>query len=82
MRMTGEGHSVSIGVLHGYMLGVNGTTKYTYEDLFIITDKFVDNCLDNPNDKTLDIFRKSCKVENEVRKSRSDYNVYPENSTP
>lgn len=68
MRMTGEDRSVSIGVLHGYMLGVKGTTKFNHQELLNITDKFVENCLDNPQSKALDVFKKSYKIDKEMKK--------------
>lgn len=59
MRMTGEDRSVSLGILHGYMLGVKGTTKFNHAELLGITDRFVENCLDNPQSKALEVFKKS-----------------------
>lgn len=59
MRMTGEDRSVSLGILHGYMLGIKGTTKFNHQELLDITDRFIDNCLDNPKSRALDVFKKS-----------------------
>lgn len=67
MRMTGEDRSVSLGILHGYMLGVKGTTKFNHQELLIITDRFVENCLDNPQSKALDVFKISYKPENDKK---------------
>lgn len=63
MRMSGENRSVSLGVLHGYMMGINGTTKFNHEKLLKVTDNFVENCLDNPNSKALDVFKKTYNAE-------------------
>ena len=58
MRMDGADRDISMGVYHGYMLGIKGTTKYDDKKLADITDKIIEYCLDNPSVKTLDAFSK------------------------
>jgi len=43
---------------HGFRLGKMNTTKYEIEDLADLTDRFIDYCLDNPDDKALETFLK------------------------
>lgn len=40
------------------MLGKKGTTKFEIDRLALITDKFIDHCLDNPKDNALAAFEK------------------------
>ena len=53
MRLSGTDRDVAIGVLHAYLLGKKGATTYNVEKLAEATDRFIDHCLDNPNDKAL-----------------------------
>jgi hypothetical protein len=58
MRLSGNEREYSLAFVHGYRLGKKGTTQYEIEALAAITDKFIDHCLDNPNDKALEAFEK------------------------
>jgi hypothetical protein len=48
MRLSGGDRDISLGVIHGYLLGRKGTSKYQSEKLAEATDDFVESCLDNP----------------------------------
>jgi hypothetical protein len=61
MRLSGEDREVSIALVHGYRLGKMGTTQFNTMALAEITDKFMDYCLDNPNEKALASFEKVAK---------------------
>ncbi len=61
MRLSGEDREVSIALVHGYRLGKMGTTQFDTQALAEITDKFMDYCLDNPNEKALASFEKVAK---------------------
>jgi hypothetical protein len=52
---------VSLALVHGYRLGKMGTTQFNTMALAEITDKFMDYCLDNPNEKALASFEKVAK---------------------
>lgn len=58
MRLSGSERENSLAFVHGYRLGKMGTTQYEIEALAAITDKFIDHCLDNPNDNALAAFEK------------------------
>jgi hypothetical protein len=49
------------GLLHGYVLGEKGTTRYEIPVLAQITDKFLDYCLDHPTENALQSFEKIAK---------------------
>ena len=58
MRLSGSERENSLAFVHGYRLGKMNTTQYDIEALAAITDKFIDHCLDNPNDNALEAFEK------------------------
>ena len=58
MRLSGSERENSLAFVHGYRLGKLNTTQYEIEALAAITDKFIDHCLDNPNDNALAAFEK------------------------
>jgi len=59
MRLSGSERESALALLHGYRLGKMNTTQYEIEALAAITDKFIDHCLDNPNDNALATFEKT-----------------------
>ena len=61
MRLSGEDREVSLALVHGYRLGKMGTTQFDTQALAEITAKFLDYCLDNPNEKALASFEKVSK---------------------
>jgi hypothetical protein len=58
MRLSGSERENALALLHGYRLGKLGTTQYQIDALSELTDRFIDHCLDNPNDKALETFEK------------------------
>ena len=58
MRLSGSERENTLALAHGYRLGKMNTTTYEIEDLSDLTDRFIDHCLDNPNDKALAAFEK------------------------
>ena len=58
MRLSGSEREVSLALVHGYRLGKMGTTEFDVEVLSDLTDRFVDYCLDNPQDNALAAFEK------------------------
>ena len=58
MRLSGSERENSLALVHGYRLGKMNTTQYEIETLSDLTDRFIDHCLDNPNDKALAAFEK------------------------
>ena len=61
MRLSGQDRDVALALAHGYVLGRKGTTKFEIDRLALITDKFIDHCLDNPKDNALAAFEKIAK---------------------
>lgn len=61
MRMTGEERSVTLGVLHGYMLGKKGVTSFAPATASKLSTDYIEHCLDNPADKALAAFEKLYK---------------------
>ncbi|MGB5452261.1 MAG: HdeA/HdeB family chaperone [Sedimenticolaceae bacterium] len=61
MRMSDEERDVTLGVLHGYMLGRKGATSFVSDDLAKVSDEFVEYCLDNPYEKAMASFEKLAK---------------------
>jgi len=58
MRLSGSERENALALVHGYRLGKMNTTKYEIDKLAAITDRFIEHCLDNPNDKALAAFEK------------------------
>ena len=58
MRLSGSERENALALVHGYRLGKMNTTQYEIEALAAITDKFIDHCLDNPNDNAQATFEK------------------------
>ena len=58
MRLSGEDRDIALALVHGYVLGRKGTTKYDVETLAQITDRFIDYCLENPKENALAAFEK------------------------
>ena len=58
MRLSGSERENALALVHGYRLGKMNTTQYEIEALADLTDRFIDHCLDNPNDKALEAFEK------------------------
>jgi len=58
MRMSDEERAVSIGLLHGYRLGMKGEKSFAPNELAAISNKFIEYCLDNPHEKAMASFSK------------------------
>ena len=58
MRLSGDDRENTLAFVHGYRLGKKNTTQFDVDELTELTDKFIDHCLDNPNDKALASFEK------------------------
>jgi len=58
MRASGEERAVTIGALHGYMLGKTGATTFDPDHLADVSNEFVEYCLDNPLEKAMASFEK------------------------
>lgn len=58
MRLSGGERENALALVHGYRLGKMNTTQYEIEALADLTDRFIEHCLDNPNDKALAAFEK------------------------
>jgi hypothetical protein len=58
LREAGSNREVAIAFLHGFLLGKSGASKFNIGVLTKQTDDFVDRCLDNPNDKAVDVMTK------------------------
>ena len=58
IRLSGNERENTLALAHGYRLGKMNTTTYEIEVLSDLTDRFIDHCLDNPNDKALAAFEK------------------------
>lgn len=61
MRLSGGDRDLAIGVLHAFLLGKKGTTQFNVQKLADSTDKFIEACLDNPNDNALELMEKLTK---------------------
>lgn len=58
MRLSGDDRENTLAFVHGYRLGKKNTTQFDVAELTALTDKFIEHCLDNPNDKALAAFEK------------------------
>jgi hypothetical protein len=58
MRLSGSEREYALAFVHGYRLGKMSTSEYDIEALAAITEKFIDYCLDNPNENALAAFEK------------------------
>ena len=58
MRESGANRDVAIAFLHGYLLGKSGGGKFDLEVLHKQTDDFIEQCLDNPAAKAVDVMTK------------------------
>jgi HdeA/HdeB family len=58
MRESGANRDVAIAFLHGYLLGKSGASKFDLEVLHKQSDEFIEQCLDNPAQKAVDVMAK------------------------
>ncbi len=55
LRLDDRERESAIVFLHGFLAGKKGDTVIDLAKLGAATDKFIDNCLDNPKSKALDV---------------------------
>jgi hypothetical protein len=58
MRLSGDDRENTLAFVHGYRLGKKNTTQFDVAELSALTDRFIEHCLDKPNDKALAAFEK------------------------
>ena len=58
MREPNTSREVAIAFLHGYLLGKSGGSKFNVEMLESQTNAFIEQCLDNPQNKAVDVMTK------------------------
>ena len=58
IRESGDNRDVAIAFLHGYLLGKSGSGKFDLEVLHKQSDDFIEQCLDNPAQKAVDVMAK------------------------
>jgi hypothetical protein len=58
MRDSGDNRDVAVAFLHGYLLGKSGGSKFNIDTLRKQSDRFIEHCLDNPNEKAADAMSK------------------------
>jgi hypothetical protein len=58
MREPNASREVAIAFLHGYLLGKSGISKFNVETLESQTNAFIEQCLDNPQSKAVDVMTK------------------------
>ena len=58
MREQGSNRDVAIAFLHGYLLGKPGGSKFDLEVLHKQSDDFIEQCLDSPAQKAVDVMAK------------------------
>jgi hypothetical protein len=58
MREPNASREVAIAFLHGWLLGKSGGSKFNVEVLERQTSAFIEECLDNPQDKAADVMAK------------------------
>jgi hypothetical protein len=58
MREPNTSREVAIAFLHGYLLGKSGASKFDVDLLKAQTDWFIDQCLDHPGEKAIEVMVK------------------------
>ncbi len=58
MRENGVNRNTAIAFLHGFLLGRSDSSKFSVEMLTKQTDAFIDECLDNPAAKAVEVMAK------------------------
>ena len=58
MREPNTSREVAIAFLHGYLLGKSGASKFDVDLFKAQTDSFIDQCLDRPAEKAVDVMVK------------------------
>src|SRR5690349_16343003 len=58
MRGSDDSRTTAIAFLHGYLLGKSGGSAFDLDIMAKQTDAFIEACLDNPNDKAVNVMTK------------------------
>jgi hypothetical protein len=58
VRESGADRDVAIAFLHGFLLGKSGSSKFNLEVLHKQSDDFIERCLDNLNERAVDVMSK------------------------
>lgn len=58
MREEGTNREVAIAFLHGFLLGKSGGTSFDVDALHKQSRAFVEQCLDNPSARAVDVMTK------------------------
>jgi hypothetical protein len=58
MREPNTSREIAIAFLHGYLLGKSGNAKFNVEVLESQTNTFIEQCLDNPQSRAMDVMTK------------------------
>ncbi len=58
MREPNANRQIAIAFLHGYLLGKSGSSKFNVDMLESQTNAFIEQCLDNPQSKAMDVMTK------------------------
>ena len=58
MRGSDDSRTTAIAFLHGYLLGKSGGSAFDLDTMAKQTDAFTEACLDNPNDKAVNVMMK------------------------
>jgi len=58
MRENGDNRNTAIAFLHGFLLGQSSSSKFSVETLTKQTDAFIDQCLENPAAKAVEVMAK------------------------
>lgn len=61
LLMEGDQRDSTIVFFHGMMIGKNGSTVLDAETLSNTTDKVLEHCVNNPQDKLISVFEKYSK---------------------
>ena len=59
MRQPSTNREIAIAFLHGYLLGKSGNSKFNVEILESQSNAFIEQCLDNPQSKAIDVMMKA-----------------------
>ncbi len=62
-RESGADRDSAITFLHGFLLGKSGSSNFNLDVLARRTDAILDQCLEKPNDKAIDVM---CAVTSEI----------------
>jgi HdeA/HdeB family len=58
MRESGANRDVAIAFLHGFLLGKSGRATFNIDVLHKQTNDFIEQCLDNPGEKAVNVMSK------------------------